>query len=330
MSDKQKAIVALTFVSQTCTAAFSKLDQQHEPDPNTSDLAIVLNDLHSLLTLIYSLTTKLSLALKPSSPTYSASLPVLQDLAKYTSDIVHCISLLHGGTLIKDTTDIVKGIVDALHTLVQNFLDLASAPSVATAGEDYLVRTATLHDLITSAQGSTGIPKDNQSAVRKHWKCNKESLDDGLTEVARMIEEGDNDDQEDGFDDGWDELGLGGTNPMNKEELNRAKSVHQILRLTTLLHKRILLDLLSSTPPEPISNIAYDFLLMQSNLLLSTSDDLVATLYSPQEPASVHQEVVALMTIVTELHNQVQAFFPVVDVIQDGSKAGKKWFNTCK
>ena len=225
------AIVALKFVSQTCTAALSALDQQHEPDRDTlPELSVVLADLHSLFALIYNLTTKLSLALKPSSPTYSASLPVLQDLAKYTSGAVHCITLLHGGgaTLVKDATNIVKGIIDALHALIRAFLDMASAPSGAASAEDYLVRTATLHDLITVAQGPKGIPKDNLSAVRKHWSSNKESLDDGLAEVAHMIEEAAQDgggEQEDGLDDGWDELGLGGTNTMSKEELTRAKSV---------------------------------------------------------------------------------------------------------
>lgn len=217
------AIAALTFVSQTCTTALSELDQQHGRDQDTlPDQSVVVNDLNSLLSLIYNLATKLSLALKPSSPTYSASLPVLQDFAKYISGTVHCITLLHGGaTLVKDATGIVKGIIDASHALVQAFLDLTS--------EDYLVRTATLHDLITVAQGPKGIPKDNLSAVRNHWSSDKESLDDGLSEVARMIEEADGGKQEDGFDDGWDELGLGETSPMNKEELNRAKTVQYFL-----------------------------------------------------------------------------------------------------
>ena len=82
-----------------------------------------------------------------------------------------------------------------------------------------------------------------------------------------------------------------------------------------------------------VSNGTYDLLLVRSNSLLCTSDDLVATLYPPQEPASVRDEVVALMAVVTELHNQLQVFFPVAEGVQEPAstrkKAGKKWFDTC-
>jgi len=251
------AIVALTFVSQTCIAALFTLDQQHEPDRDTlPSLSVVLADLHSLFALIYNLTTKLSLALKPSSPTYSASLPVLQDLAKYTSGSVHCITLLHGGggaTLVKDATNVFKGIIDALHALIKAFLDMASAPSGAASAEDYLVRTATLHDLITVAQGPKGIPKDNLSAVRKHWSSHKESLDDGLAEVAHMIEEAEGGEKEDGLDDGWDELGLGGTNPMSKEELTRAKSVQYSAIRRSGFHLNRVLGPSITAPNHPVT-----------------------------------------------------------------------------
>ncbi|KAG6333876.1 hypothetical protein ID866_5219 [Astraeus odoratus] len=368
MSDKQKgeyhAKQSKDTTAETCVAALSALDERTEiSDPETSDLSIILKDLHSLLSLIYNISTKLSLALKPSAPTYSASLPLLQDLAKHTSGTIHCINLLgvdqHGATLIKDTTDIVRSVIEALNALVHTFLDLAAQESPSTVtetvGEEYLVRTGTLHDLITKAQGPNGIPKDNHAAVRKHWESDKESLEDGLAEVARMIEEAeqDNTDEqatEDDLDDGWDELGLGPTSSMNKDELARANSVQysaHILRLTTLLHKRVFMDVLSSIPSESVSNVMYDSLLQHSHSLLEASDELVATLYAPQDPASVRQEVVALMTVVGMLHTHLQAFFPVTNglemqlnqlSIQDSTsvpkprekkKADKKWFDTC-
>ncbi|KAI6039074.1 hypothetical protein EDC04DRAFT_2688949 [Pisolithus marmoratus] len=359
MSDKQKAIVALTFVSQTCTTSLRVLDDRNRErsHPETSDLSVISKDLHSLLSLIYNLSTKLSLALSPASPTYSASLPLLQDLAKHASGVVYCVSLLnevqHGTTFIKGTTNVVKGVLESLRDLVQTFVDLAARDLPSTsgvAGEDYLIRTAALHDLITRAQGSNGIPKDNRSAVRQHWSIDKATLEDGLSEVARMIEETERDDvnhltaEDDDFDDGWDELGLGNNTTLNKDELARAKSVYPILRLTTLLHKRIFLDVLSSTCPVPAPDVAYDFLLEQSHSLLAASDELVATLYSPQDPDSVCKEVTALMMVVTALRTRLQAFFPVnegLDVemkklsVQDNPlskpsrQVDKKWFDTC-
>ncbi|KAI6150769.1 hypothetical protein BKA82DRAFT_4119523 [Pisolithus tinctorius] len=359
MSDKQKAIVALTFVSQTCSTALTALDERdcERSNPETSDQSVICKDLHSLLSLIYNLSTKLSLALNPSSPTYSASLPLLQDLAKHASGVVYCVSLLnevqYGATFIKDTTNLVKGILESLRDLVQTFIDLAARdlPSISgTTGEEYLVRTAALHDLVTTAQGPNGIPKDNRSAVRQHWSVDKATLEDGLAEVSRMIEEAERDDashpaeEEEDDDDGWDELGLGTNASLNKDELSRAKSVYPILRLTTLLHKRVFLDVISSTCTAPVSNVAYDSLLEQSHSLLEASDELVATLYSPQDPDSVCKEVAALMTVVAALRTRLQAFFPVDDgldaqikqlSVQDGpspkssKSVGKKWFDTC-
>lgn len=357
-SNNVLAIIALTFVSQTCSTALTALDERdrERSNPETSALSVICKDLHSLLSLIYNLSTKLSLALNPSSPTYSASLPLLQDLAKHASGVVYCVSLLnevqYGATFIKDTTNLVKGILESLRDLVQTFIDLAARdlPSTSgTTGEEYLARTAALHDLITTAQGPNGIPNDNRSAVRQHWSVDKATLEDGLAEVSRMIEEAERDDanhpaEEDDFDDGWDELGLGTNTSLSKDELSRAKSVYPILRLTTLLHKRVFLDVISSTCTVPVSNVAYDSLLEQSHSLLEASDELVATLYSPQDPDSVCKEVAALMMVVAALCTRLQAFFPVDDgldaqvkqlSVQDSlspkssRSVGKKWFDTC-
>ncbi|KAF9227929.1 hypothetical protein BS17DRAFT_774506 [Gyrodon lividus] len=363
MTDKQKVIVALAFNSQTCTAALSVLTARSENEksvPTTTDLSVILKDLDALLALIYNLTTKLSLALKPSSPTYSASLPLLQDLAKHISGAVHCTSLLqenlHGATLIRNVSNHVKEIIEAFRALIQTFLNHAArGPQIAdsgVSGEEYLVRTGTLHDLITKARRPSGIPKNNQSAVYQFWKSDKESLEDNFQEVDRIIKEaereGNGDDGSDNFDDGWDELGLGDSPKMDKNELARAKNVHQILRLTTLLHKRILLDLLTFPAPAPMS--AFDSLLIQSNFLLTTSDDLVSTLYTPQDPSSVRQETNALTKVAADLHSQLVIFFaatdelgkqlaaldiessaatPVPAIQRAKKKADKKWFDTC-
>ncbi|KAH7889698.1 hypothetical protein F5I97DRAFT_574774 [Phlebopus sp. FC_14] len=327
MSDKQKAIVALTFVSQTCTAALSALSvvprsEDGASDHETTDLSVILKDLDSLLALIYNLSTKLSLSLKPSSPSYSASLPLLQDIAEHTSAVVHCTDLLrvklHGATLVKDTAYLSRGIIESMRAVVQTFLDNATSSDVA--GEEYLVRTGTLHELITRARAPSGIPKDNQTAVRHHWKSNQDALDDNLQEVDRMIEEAENDDAgndvEDEFNDGWDELGIEHSRKMEEDELARTKNVRQILRLTTLLHKRILLNILSSSSG-PVSNTASDSLLVQSDLLSATSDDLATTLYTPQDPNSVLVECINLTKVARSIRDELQMFFPAPATLDD-------------
>lgn len=365
MTDKQKVIVALTSASETCTAALSALVPKNQPDksePQTSDLAVILKDLDSLLSLIYNSSTKLALVLKPSSPTYSASLPVIADLTKYTSGIAHCVHLvnpnLHGATLIKELQYELRAIFEALRAVVQTFLSLAArGPSIArngSAGEEYLVRTGTLHDLITRARGPDGIPQDNISAIRRRWKQDRVALEDSLREVSEMIDraegsesDGIDDDDDDDDDDGWDELGLGDTGAkMDKDELARAKNVHSVLRLTTLLHKRIFLDLLSSAPTPSPSNFALDALIMQSHALFAASDELVSSLYIPQNPAAIRKESLALLDIINGLQLQLRIFFPDTSSLEqqlsrlsiEGDKsastpgkttADKKWFDIC-
>ncbi|KAG2063817.1 hypothetical protein BDR04DRAFT_1185984 [Suillus decipiens] len=383
MTDKQKVIVALTSASETCTAALSALVPKNQPDksePQTSDLAVILKDLDSLLSLIYNSSTKLALVLKPSSPTYSASLPVIADLAKYTSGIAHCVHLvnpnLHGVTLIKELQYELRAIFEALRAVMQTFLNLAArGPSIArngSAGEEYLVRIGTLHDLITQARGLDGIPQDNISAIRRRWKQDRVALEDSLREVSEMIDraegsEGDGvDDDDDDDDDGWDELGLDDTEAkMDKDELARAKNVqhlsaifqtvlfkhaicqvHSVLRLTTLLHKRIFLDLLSSAPTPSPPNFALDALIMQSHALFAASDELVSSLYIPQNPAAIRKESLALLDIINGLQLQLRIFFPDTSSLEqqlsrlsiEGDKsastpgnttADKKWFDIC-
>ncbi|KAN0077290.1 hypothetical protein V8E55_011145 [Tylopilus felleus] len=351
-TDKQRAIAALAFVSQSCTDALTAIGST---DHHSAPLHLILADMDSLLALIYNIATKLALALKPPTPAYSASIPLLNDLAGHPPALAHCTRLLHedihGAALIKDVRSRAKEIVDALRALVQTFLNNAArGPQLAgtgAAGEEYLVRTATLHDLITDARSPSGIPKDNQAAVYRAWKSDRESLDDNLQEITSMIKDAESDDDPDSqVDDGWDDIGLGHTTTMDEHELARANNAHQFLRLTTLLHKRIFLDLLPHPSPAPVS--AFDSLLLQSNRLLTASDDLVAALYTPHDLAYIRVQILELTSVITSLQTQLAVFLPVPDDItnqlralnvDDDSapksssptkkKADKKWFDTC-
>ncbi|KAG6376145.1 hypothetical protein JVT61DRAFT_2119 [Boletus reticuloceps] len=212
--------------------------------------------------------------------------------------------------------------------------------SSTTAGDEYLVRTATLHDLITNARSPSGIQKDNQAAVYRAWKSDRESLEDNLKELAILIKDAESDNPSDQADDGWDDIGLGHSAKMDEHELARANNIHQLLRLTTLLHKRIFLDLLPHPSSAPVS--AFDDLLLQSNQLLSTSDDLVAALYTPHDPAYIREQILELAEIATALQTQLAIFLPndltnqlrALNVDNGNAAptkkmADKKWFDTC-
>ena len=228
-------IVSLTFASETCTAALTSL-QSHESNAVASPtLTILQRDLNSLLTLIYASSTKCSLSLKPSQPTYPAALSPLKDLTTHMTALTLNAQMfdpnVHGATLTKEVLQIVQDVIEAIRALIQTFLALQTNAGGGSgqAGEEYMVRTGTLHNLINTAKSAKGISKDNHGAVRKKWMDDRGSLEDGFREVGEMIEEaeGNGEEDEDEFadEDGWDELGLGKGRKMEPDELERTKMV---------------------------------------------------------------------------------------------------------
>lgn len=275
----------------------------------------------------------------------------------------------HGATLTKEVITTVKDVIEAIRALVQTFLALQidAGSGTGTAGEEYMVRTGAVHDLIDKSRGAKGLSKDNLEAVRKKWTENRGALEDGFREVGEMIEEAEGSDGDDDEDDGgWDELGLGKGTKMTPDELERTKKVwkditptlflyspvdiqvHGLLRLTTLLHKRILLDLLDTPAPlssgiSAIPNTSFDTLLFTSTALLAASDDLVSTLYTSQDPLAIRTEIISFIDVVRSLQSNLLVFFPIEAQLSEmniglekrtngneiAKKGGRKWFDTC-
>lgn len=95
-----------------------------------------------------------------------------------------------------------------------------------------------------------------------------------------------------------------------------------------LLHRRILRDIFSISP----SNVVLDDLSALSHTLLSASDDLVSTLYTPQDPQNVATELGYFRKIISD----IQASLVKPDVLETqldrlslDNKNGSKWFDTC-
>jgi hypothetical protein len=241
------AIVLLSLASQTCSAALASISSdilQSKTDHSSSssrppsvELPVLRKDLLSLLSLLHASTTKLSLALKPSSPSYTASLAPLKDISDHVSVLSHCINLFdpttHGATIIREAVFLIKDVIEAIRALLQTFLNIeANGTDVSTgqAGDEYMVRTGAVHDLIDKARVSNGLSKDNFVAARKKWTQDQCSLEDGLREVGEMVEDAESSDRDDeeefGDDDGWGEMGLGPGKKMDKDELERTKKVH--------------------------------------------------------------------------------------------------------
>lgn len=305
----------------------------------------------SLLTLVYTSTTKVALTLRPQEPAYTAALEPLRDLAKYLTSLTACATLFdaHGATLALEARSATKQIPEAVRSLVRVLLE--------GEGEDYLVPTGTVHDLIERAKRE--LPADNRGAVRKKWISDRSMLDDSFAEVTDMIEEGTQDGEEDvddeGFDDDeWDELGLGSNKNMSAAELDRAKKVQPLLRFSTLLHKRIQLDLLARLPAEPslASVSALDTLPDCSHELLIAFEEVVASLYAPQDLQNIASAISSLATSIRRLRTVISdgdllpwRAEPGVDTLTNGmasmsvateaaggrgkEKDVRRWLDTC-
>ncbi len=237
------------------------------------------------------------------------------------------------------------------------------------AGDDYLVRTGTVHDTVEMARRK--LPTDNVAAVNKRWKADRGMLEDSLEEINGMVEDDDQAEDalgEDELDDEWDELGFGSTNKMSEVELERTKKVRlntslplrtvnltklkiqPLARFVTLFHKRVAPDVLGSlpsSPPDPDAlNQTIDALPPLSNSVVVAMEELVAALYAPQNPTTLAASVSSLVQAIHAVHASITTdmLLPPGNLEKDmnslsingvkdsGEKKVKdprKWFGSC-
>ena len=212
---------ALALVVENCKAALIAIDEEAQDSYPSSDFPTLRKDFLSLLSLIHASSTKVALALKPSSPQYKAALSPLKDLSNNVAALTHSIRLMRRGqsaTILKEYTSLLQNVIGAIESLAQMFLD-----PTTTATEEYLIRTGTIHDLIDIARKPGGLSMTSRDAVRKRWLQNHESIVDGAEEIQQICNPTDT--QGDDFiDDGWEELGINSTT-LSPSELDRTEKV---------------------------------------------------------------------------------------------------------
>jgi hypothetical protein len=242
-SDRQALSVqaSLSLLSHNCALSIAAISPK--PDAPELPLSSLRTDFISLLSLIYSNTTKLSIALNPSNPTYSAALAPLKDLITHVAMLASNASLylpnVHGRALFAEVHSTAKSVIMALQELAHAHLFLLANPAskdgaVAASSKDkkdaYLAKTAIVHELITQAKAEDhpqGISRTNLIAVRKRWREHSEIIADAAAtleiETSLPDSEGDGDD----FDDGWDDPDLGLIVPgkLSPEQAELAKAV---------------------------------------------------------------------------------------------------------
>lgn len=144
---------------------------------------------------------------------------------------------------MQEISSLVLEITRSIKALVQTFLDIEANDTRASsgqAGDEYMVRTGTVHDLLDKARGPDGLSNDNVAAVRKKWAEDGDLLADVLREVGEMIENAesvdDADEEELEGGDEWDELGLGSNNrKLDAAEVGRTRQVDSAMHLSRSL-----------------------------------------------------------------------------------------------
>ena len=222
----------LAALTNTCTQSIQHINTP--TDTQNIPLSTLRTDFLSLLSLIYSNTTKLSIALNPSTPAYSAALRPLKDLIAHSSTLVSNASLflpsVHGRTLTAEAHSLAKSVLTALEDLACAHLSLLTrVPTATSKTEEYLSKTAIVHELITQAK-SQGLSKSNLVAVRKRWLEHSETVSDAeaILEVEAFPPDDGDDDKDNEFGDGWDDPELDvGSDPgeQSPEQKQLAKNV---------------------------------------------------------------------------------------------------------
>ncbi|KAL1673833.1 hypothetical protein EV122DRAFT_293879 [Schizophyllum commune] len=355
MAAKKDAIAAAKLAIETCAASELALKKDDLSSTHTlnAPLATIQNDLRSILSMLHHSTTKLALAMSQQEP--SATLSPLKDITVQIPTLLHCVSLFDadvvGKTLAQEVRIVATDVTTSTAALLQSFVKGEGPASAGSDSKEYLFRTGSVHEIIDAARGFQGISADNTTAVKKKWVENQAPLEDGIKELAESIEDAkseaieEKDDDEDDFDDGWNELGISSNDKMGPDELARAEKGHVLLRLCSMLHKRVAKDLLKAPHPSSVDNALLDSLPGLSAYLLSSADDFIMSLEAPQDTSQVTECLDGLVEQLRDLQTTIAPFFrdatsspdaspsseskPDSETPKESKPTSSKWFDTC-
>lgn len=202
----------------------------NESQSSHSSLATVRTDFISLLSLIYSHTTRVGLSFKPPI-TPPAAIKTLEELTSDLGRLASCalsFPASAGKTFCKEFIWAAQEVVECVKGLASGVL--ASFSDRTVPRDEYLRRVGVVHASVERLKAF--LPVDQAAAVGKAWKSNSEAINDALGECKELMEQVDGgedqgmEDEEEGGD-GWDEL-LGDQNdgrPLDEIELERVKQV---------------------------------------------------------------------------------------------------------
>jgi hypothetical protein len=243
MSSASASVQAsLTLLAQTCALSIAAI--RTNSTVQQLPFSSLRTDFISLLSVIYSNTTKLSIALNPSNPTYSATTIPLKDLITHSSTLASNASSflpnVHGRALTAEVhstaTDVLRALQELAHAHLSLLIKSASKDDAAistskTANDTYLAKTGVVHELITQAKADhpQGLSRTNLIAVRKRWGEHSGLVADAAAVLEIEADAPDDDadaDADADFDDGWGDLSDPGK--QSPEQVELAKKVRAL------------------------------------------------------------------------------------------------------
>lgn len=254
---------SLTLLAQTCALSIAAIRTN-----STSEQLPLLSlrtDFISLLSVIYSNTTKLSIALNRSNPAYSAVTIPLKDLIIHSSTLASNASSflpnVHGRALTAEVHSTATDVLTALQDLANAHLSLltkSASKDDAAASDTYLAKTGVVHELITQAKADhpEGLSRTNLIAVRKRW-CEHSGLvadAEAVLEIEVDPPDDDDDDDEiddDDFDDGWGDISDPGKQSPEQVELAKKVRAHSLFPFPMIPPLTVVSPLLFPAPPSP-------------------------------------------------------------------------------
>jgi cyclin-D1-binding protein 1 len=240
-SSANQCQASLALLAQTCALSITALKANSASQE--LPLSSLRTDFISFLSVIYSNTTKLSIALNPSNPVHSAALIPLKDLITHSSTLAFNASSflpnVHGRALTAEVHLTATDVLTALQELAQVHLsllkptskeDAAISSSSKNGSNTYLANTGIVHELITQAKADhpQGLSRTNLIAVRKRWREHSDIVADAAAVLEiEAFPPDDDDNDDDDFDDGWDDpdLGLSLPGKQSLEQVELAKKV---------------------------------------------------------------------------------------------------------
>ncbi|CAE6472247.1 unnamed protein product [Rhizoctonia solani] len=295
----QQAIFSCATSLDALKASRTQAPQIPEDKPSPEN---VRSDFISILSLLYARSTSLTLVLNAGS--YSAAREPLTEIARDVARLAHCAGLfsVSGSTIKSEAVWASEEVIDCIQTYLISFT--RSKATEATSAESkaaLMLRVGSIHNTIDRIKAK--FSTDNRAAVAKRWQSDASHLDDAMREVKEMIEEAESDspsEKNDDFDDGWGEILGGPESKLAAHEVEAAKKVMLILRMVTLLHKRILSRVIS---PAIEGALDLEQLLASSTGLASGVDDTAASLWSPQDPQQIASRVTTVQKKVQGLRD---------------------------